>query len=60
MDVLLVERILEELDDVVANGVLGSKALRPCEELAGVDGCLLDGETAQGQYYPVESKAPGV
>lgn len=45
MHVLAVESVLQELDDVVADGVLASESLGPGEELSLVQGGLLDRET---------------
>lgn len=45
VDVLAVESVLQELDDVVTDGVLASESLGPGEELSLVQGGLLDGET---------------
>lgn len=47
--VLAVERVLEQAHDVVADGVLGGEALRPRQELAGVERGLFDGEAVGGQ-----------
>ncbi|KAI3479103.1 hypothetical protein L1887_58897 [Cichorium endivia] len=44
LDVLAVERILQELDDVLARSVGAVEALGPVDEVAAVDGGLLDGE----------------
>ena len=49
-DVLAVEGVLQELDDVVTDGVLGSKSLGPGEKLSLVQSGLLDGETVQRAY----------
>ena len=43
--VLAVKRILEQLDDIIADGVLGREAFCPCEDLALVQGSLFYGET---------------
>jgi hypothetical protein len=46
VDVLSVKSILQELDDIVADGVFGREPLGPGEESALIQGGLLDRETA--------------
>lgn len=45
MDVFSIEGVLEELNDVVVDGVFGGEAFCPGEEFSPVNRGLLDGET---------------
>ena len=45
MKVLAVERILQQLDHVVAYGILRREAFRPCEKDTRIECFLFDGET---------------
>lgn len=45
MYVFPVQRILQELDHVVADSPGRAEAFGPCEDLSGVYGGLFDGET---------------
>lgn len=47
MDVPLVELVLEELDDVVPDRVLGGEPLGPREDLARRESSLLDREAEE-------------
>ena len=61
MNVLSVKSILQELDDVVSDGILGREPLGPCEKSALVQGGLLDRETGRSRacfsFQTAESKA---
>ena len=46
VQMLAVEGVLQELDDVLADRVLGSKAFCPCKKEALVECSLLDRETS--------------
>ena len=43
-----VECVLEQLDNIVADGVLGREAFSPCQDLAPVQSGLLNGK-AEGE-----------
>lgn len=58
MDVFTVKSVLQKLDDVVTNGVLGIEAFCPSEQLSSVDSCLLDGETDPVSFPSAVSRLP--
>lgn len=45
MQMFPVEGVLQQLHDVVSDGILCGKALRPCEDFPSVESGLLDRET---------------
>lgn len=51
MDVFTVESILQKLDDIVPNGVLGCESLCPGQQFSGVNSSLLDWETIPVSLY---------
>jgi hypothetical protein len=51
VDVLLVKGVLEELDYILTDSVLGRETLGPGQKSSGIDGGLLDRETGRSAMH---------